>query len=84
MLPRYLTAEESQRLDCVNSQLTAIFQNFGHTVRACEGTGKDESRRIGFIAGIIGHPVLFLKAADFLAATDEELLATVTSMLEKE
>jgi hypothetical protein len=83
MLPRYLTAEESGRLDRVNGELVAVFHNFGHSVRVCEATGKGESRRIGFIVGIIGHPVLFLKAAEFLAASDGELLSTVTSMLEK-
>jgi hypothetical protein len=71
IMDRGLTADEKAKLNRLQYQ---IFMAPGRAVRVCEGTGEGDNRMIRFYLGIgVGPPLFSLPAAQFLAASDEEL-----------
>jgi hypothetical protein len=82
ILDRGLTAGEKTKFDRMKDRASAIFTAAGHTIRLCEATGEGERRKIGFVPGLFGAPLISLPSAEFLASPDEKLLQDLQRTLE--
>jgi hypothetical protein len=69
-----LSADEREKLSRIQDRIWALFSRFGKDVRVCEGAGHGAGRLLDFIDGISGPSVIFISAAWFLSATEEDVL----------
>lgn len=73
MLDSGLTVDEKAKLDRMQDRLAMIFAENGHSVRLCQASWHSNCRMIGFVAGLIGPPIVSLPSSQFLTATDDQL-----------
>jgi hypothetical protein len=83
ILDRGLTKAEKSKLKRLEARISAMFMAAGATIRLCESSGEGDQRKIGFVPGLIGSPLVSLSANHFLAASDDELLREFESSIEK-
>ena len=77
MMSRGLTAAEDEKFDRLESRIAELFNRAGHRVLVCEATEREGGRMLGFVSGFVGQPLVSIRSSDFLAATDDELLAAM-------
>ncbi len=79
---RQLYPTEQEKLDRLDSRLTAAFLDAGFSdVRICEGSGEGDHRKISFFRECDGSRLVSFTSLAFLGSTGEELISMITSHL---
>jgi hypothetical protein len=73
MLDAGLTVDEKTKFDRVQDRLAMMFAEKGHSVRLCQASWHGNCRMIGFVAGLMGPPIVTIPSSQFLSATDDQL-----------
>ena len=73
IMGRDLTTEETQKLKQVDNVVTQHFAATDKVVRLCEGSSHGDERTIGICHGLVGPPMVLIKSAQFLSASEGEL-----------
>jgi hypothetical protein len=78
-----LTLEEAAKLKRLDGRLWAMFIGAGHDdVRFCRISEAGGQRMIGFAPTLLGRYLVAITAADFLAASDDEVLDALKEILD--
>lgn len=80
---RKLTPAEKAKLKQLEIRVSRMFSEVGVAIRVCEGFGEGDQRKVGFIPGLIGPPLVSFPASHFLSASNEELLHEMQIRIEE-
>jgi len=79
-----LTLDEAAKLKRLDGRLSAMFVGAGHDdIRFCRISDAGGQRMIGFAPTLSGRYRVAIAAADYLAASDDELLDALKEILDK-